>query len=80
MTAPPRPETPRGARPVSGPPPIVVYLGVGVPVMGVGLLATTTGLLTAVRLFTALVAALCLLDPAAPARRFPAGRGANGLP
>ncbi|WP_181793499.1 hypothetical protein [Streptomyces sp. WELS2] len=52
----------------------------GVPVMGVGLLATTTGLLTAVRLFTALVAALCLLDPAAPARRFPAGRGANGLP
>lgn len=41
---------------------VVIYLGVGVPVIGVGFLATVTGLLTAVQLFAAVVAALCLLD------------------
>ncbi|MFG2928175.1 MFS transporter [Streptomyces achromogenes] len=59
---------------------VVVYLGVGVPVIGVGLLATTTGLLPAVRLFAALVSALCLLTAAALFRGHMTGRGANGLP
>ncbi|MFD0392710.1 hypothetical protein ACFQ3Z_07755 [Streptomyces nogalater] len=48
---------------------VVIYLGVGVPVIGVGFLATVTGLLTAVQLFAAVVAALCLLDTLALARK-----------
>ncbi|TVT32991.1 MFS transporter [Amycolatopsis rhizosphaerae] len=40
---------------------VVLYLGVGVPVIGVGFLATTAGLLTAVQYFAVAVAALCLL-------------------
>lgn len=48
---------------------VVIYLGVGVPVIGVGLLATATGLLTAVQIFAAVVAALCLLDMLALARK-----------
>ncbi|GAA5187690.1 MFS transporter [Rugosimonospora acidiphila] len=39
---------------------VVAYLGVGVPVIGVGFLATSLGLLVAVRYFAAAVAALCL--------------------
>ncbi|MGX8903737.1 MFS transporter [Streptomyces netropsis] len=48
---------------------VVVYLGVGVPVIGVGLLAGVTGLLHAVQWFTAVVAVLCLIDLAVLARR-----------
>ncbi|MCI3935085.1 MFS transporter [Streptomyces sp. AN091965] len=48
---------------------VIVYLGVGVPVIGVGLLATGTGLLAAVQLFAAVVAALCLLDMLLLARK-----------
>ncbi|EPH41387.1 MFS transporter [Streptomyces aurantiacus] len=48
---------------------VVVYLGVGVPVIAVGFLATVTGLLTAVQLFASVVAALCLLDMAALTRK-----------
>lgn len=40
---------------------VATYLGTGLPVIGVGLLATTTGLVTAVQYFAGLVAALCLL-------------------
>ncbi|GAB2954802.1 MFS transporter [Nonomuraea fastidiosa] len=47
---------------------VVVYLGVGLPVIGVGLLATVTGLLAAVQWFAAAVALLCLVLPAALAR------------
>ncbi len=43
---------------------VIVYLGVGLPVIGVGLLATTTGLLRAVQYF-ALAVALCCLALAA---------------
>lgn len=48
---------------------VVIYLGVGVPVIGVGFLATVTGLLTAVQLFAAVVSVLCLLDMAALIRK-----------
>ncbi|MEV4870393.1 MFS transporter [Streptomyces syringium] len=48
---------------------VVVYLGVGVPVIGVGLLARVTGLLHAVQWFTAVIAVLCLIDLAALGRR-----------
>ncbi|MFE1775558.1 MFS transporter [Streptomyces sp. NPDC059008] len=41
---------------------VIVYLGVGVPVISVGFLAAVTGLLGAVQLFTAVVAVLCLID------------------
>ncbi|KOU38751.1 MFS transporter [Streptomyces sp. WM6378] len=47
---------------------VVIYLGVGVPVIGVGFLAAATGLLEAVQLFAAVVAALCLIDLAILAR------------
>ncbi|MCC3773094.1 MFS transporter, partial [Streptomyces sp. UNOC14_S4] len=47
---------------------VVVYLGVGAPVIGVGLLARVTGLLHAVQWFTAVVAALCLIDMAVLSR------------
>ena len=40
---------------------VVAYLGVGVPVICVGFLATSLGLLPAVQCFAALVAALCLV-------------------
>ncbi|MDL4775144.1 MULTISPECIES: MFS transporter [Thermomonosporaceae] len=40
---------------------VIVYLGVGVPVIGVGFLATQTGLLPAVQWFACVAAALCLL-------------------
>lgn len=40
---------------------VIVYLGVGLPTVGVGLLATAAGLLTAVQSFAWVVAALCLL-------------------
>ncbi|GAA2454617.1 MFS transporter [Streptomyces mauvecolor] len=40
---------------------VIIYLGVGLPVIGVGLLATATGLLTAVQYFACGVAVLCLL-------------------
>jgi MFS family permease len=39
---------------------VVIYLGVGLPVIGVGFAATTLGLLPAVQAFACLVAALCL--------------------
>ena len=39
---------------------VVIYLGVGLPVIGVGVLATTVGLLRAVQYFAA-AALLCLL-------------------
>ncbi|WP_055499853.1 MFS transporter [Streptomyces albus] len=38
---------------------VLVYLGVGLPVIGVGLLSTAVGLLAAVQCFAAVVAALC---------------------
>jgi MFS family permease len=40
---------------------VVIYLGVGVPVIGVGFLATTVGLLRAVQYFAGAAALLCLL-------------------
>lgn len=40
---------------------VVIYLGVGVPVVGVGFLTTEVGLLAAVRYFAVTVAALCLV-------------------
>ncbi|GAA4517032.1 MFS transporter [Actinoallomurus oryzae] len=40
---------------------VVLYLGVGVPVVGVGFLATAVGLLVAVRYFAAVTAGLCLM-------------------
>ncbi|QLH19365.1 MFS transporter [Streptomyces sp. Rer75] len=48
---------------------VVIYLGVGVPVIGVGFLATATGLLQAVQLFAGVVAVLCLVDLAVLARK-----------
>ena len=39
---------------------VIIYLGVGLPVIGVGFLATVAGLLTAVQYFAGVVAALCL--------------------
>ena len=39
---------------------VVTYLGTGVPVIGVGFLATATGLLTAVQYCAAVVAGVCL--------------------
>lgn len=38
---------------------VIAYLGVGLPVIGVGFLATAAGLLTAVQWFSAVVAVLC---------------------
>ncbi|TYB45742.1 MFS transporter [Actinomadura chibensis] len=40
---------------------VIVYAGVGLPVLGVGVLATAIGLTTAVTWFAGTVAALCLL-------------------
>jgi MFS family permease len=40
---------------------VIIYLGVSVPVIGVGVLATTVGLLRAVQYFAAAAALLCLL-------------------
>ncbi|MFI0219910.1 MFS transporter [Streptomyces lydicus] len=40
---------------------VIIYLGVGLPVIGVGLLATVTGLLSAVQYFAGVVALLCLV-------------------
>ena len=73
---------------------VVIYLGVGVPVIGVGFLATTFGLLSAVQYFAGAAALLCLLvlillarprrqipAPAAPPARpepLAARRGRNG--
>jgi MFS family permease len=73
---------------------VVIYLGVGVPVIGVGFLATTVGLLRAVQYFAVIAALLCLLvlifptrtrrkipaTAASPARqgRLPAACGAAG--
>ncbi|HVX33269.1 MAG TPA: MFS transporter [Solirubrobacterales bacterium] len=51
---------------------VVVYLGVGLPVVGVGLLADSVGLLAAVRWFAALIAALCLVAMAVR-RRYVSG-------
>ena len=48
---------------------VVLYLGVGVPVIGVGAAATTLGLLPAVQSFAFLVAALCLVLLAVRVRR-----------
>jgi MFS family permease len=48
---------------------VIVYLGVGLPVIGVGFLATATGLLHAVQYFALAVAAGCLALTAALARR-----------
>jgi MFS family permease len=47
---------------------VIVYLGVGLPVIGVGFLATVTGLLHAVQYFALAVAAGCLALTAALAR------------
>lgn len=54
---------------------VVIYLGVGVPVIGVGFLAGTFGLLSAVQYFAGAAALLCLLVLillARPRRRIPA--------
>lgn len=40
---------------------VVLYLGVGVPVVGVGFLATAVGLLVAVRYFAGVIAGLCVV-------------------
>jgi predicted MFS family arabinose efflux permease len=40
---------------------VIIYLGVGLPVIGVGLLATVAGLLAAVQYFAGIVAVLCLV-------------------
>lgn len=40
---------------------VIIYLGVGLPVIGVGFLATAVGLLTAVQWFGCVVAALCII-------------------
>jgi MFS family permease len=40
---------------------VILYLGAGLPVIGVGLLATVAGLLVAVQCFAAVVAVLCLV-------------------
>ncbi|MBO0872869.1 MAG: MFS transporter [Pseudonocardia sp.] len=48
---------------------VLLYLGVGVPVIGVGLLATVVSLLAAVRYFACAVAVLCLVVLAALVRR-----------
>ncbi|MFH8410274.1 MFS transporter [Streptomyces sp. NPDC018019] len=40
---------------------VIIYLGVGLPAIGVGFLANTVGLLTAVQYFAAAAAALCLV-------------------
>jgi MFS family permease len=48
---------------------VIVYLGVGLPVIGVGFLATTTGLLHAVQYFALAVAAGCLALTATLTRR-----------
>ncbi|MGW8398729.1 MFS transporter [Streptomyces lydicus] len=40
---------------------VIIYLGVGLPVVGVGFLATVTGLLAAVQYFAGFVALLCLV-------------------
>ncbi|MGW2180409.1 MFS transporter [Streptomyces sp. NPDC001732] len=40
---------------------VIIYLGVGLPVIGVGFLAIVTGLLTAVQYFACAVALLCLV-------------------
>ena len=48
---------------------VIVYLGVGVPVIGAGLLATAVGLLHAVQYFALGVAALCLAVAAVRLRR-----------
>jgi hypothetical protein len=50
---------------------VFLYLGVSVPVIGVGFLATVSGLLTAVPWFAGVVAVLCLVMLGA-LRRFPA--------
>ena len=48
---------------------VIVYLGVGLPVIGVGFLATTIGLLRSVQYFALAVAALCLALTATHAYR-----------
>ncbi|MFB9834848.1 MFS transporter [Actinoallomurus acaciae] len=48
---------------------VVLYLGVGVPVVGVGFLATAVGLLVAVRYFAGVIAGLCVVVLLARARR-----------
>jgi MFS family permease len=48
---------------------VIVYLGVGLPVIGVGFLATATGLLRAVQYFALAVAAGCLALTTVLARR-----------
>lgn len=47
---------------------VIIYLGVGVPVIGVGLLTTLVGLLAAVQYFAGVVAVLCLVVLIALAR------------
>ncbi|NIH80267.1 MFS transporter [Amycolatopsis viridis] len=48
---------------------VILYAGVGFPVLGVGILATAVGLATAVSWFAAVVAVLCLLVLLALGRR-----------
>lgn len=48
---------------------VVIYVGIGLPVIGVGFAATTFGLLPAVQSFAVLVAVLCLVLVAVRARR-----------
>ncbi|MFH9657135.1 MFS transporter [Streptomyces sp. NPDC017248] len=47
---------------------VIIYLGVGLPVIGVGFLASVTGLLLAVQSFACVVAVLCLVVLAALGR------------
>lgn len=52
---------------------VIVYLGVGLPVIGIGFLATSVGLLRSVQYFALAVATLCLALTAAVAYRNRAG-------
>jgi hypothetical protein len=60
---------------------VIIYLGVSLPVIGVGFLATTVGLLRAVQYFAGAAALLCLLVlilPARASRKIPAAAAPPG--
>jgi MFS family permease len=57
---------------------IVTYIGAGLPVIGVGIAATAVGLVTAVQLFAAVIAAACLVMVAVLQRPEPPSAEAAG--
>jgi MFS family permease len=59
---------------------VIIYLGVGVPIVGVGFLATRIGLLSAVQYFAGVVALLCALVLTLLARPHRSGLGAAAGP